>query len=244
MLNLWLDPRIPRGVTRSEITPKGQTLFVRFISNQRLRPGDIFWEKGVQYILSTPFWFGYVETIYLRGTLTRGAFFSEVGLHDQSTQKAMRQAEGEARVKCLECAPKTRQSIFFVWHTIAFHCKCTSRGLWYIRRPVGWSANTLSSVGGRHCLKMPGLCCFKKRLKIGLCGGGDHTVFWKKRPVFKLSCYLWWRWPWHLQDHTGYRLVKALQSDALLTSVLPRSFTRKHVQILLFWKLNIISTNY
>jgi hypothetical protein len=55
MLNLWLDPRIPRGVTRSEITPKGQTLFVRFISNQRLRPGDIFWEKGVQYILSTPF---------------------------------------------------------------------------------------------------------------------------------------------------------------------------------------------
>jgi hypothetical protein len=24
---------------------------------------------------------------------------------------------------------------------------------------------------------MPGLCCFKKRLKIGLCGGGDHTVF-------------------------------------------------------------------
>jgi hypothetical protein len=152
----------------------------------------------------------------------------------------MRQAEGEARVKCLECAPKTRQSLFFVWHRIAFHCKCTSRGLWYIRRPVCWSANTLSSVGGRHCLKMPGLCCFKKRLKIGLCGGGDHTVFWKKRPVFKLSCYLWRRWPWHLQDHTGYRLVKTLQWDALLTSVQPRSSTRKHVQILLFESIVIL----
>jgi hypothetical protein len=47
MFNLWLDPWIPRGVTRRSITPKGQTL--------EIETGRHILGKGVQYILSTPF---------------------------------------------------------------------------------------------------------------------------------------------------------------------------------------------
>jgi hypothetical protein len=97
-INIWLDPWIPRGVTRMPITPRGQTLITRVADLIDPTTGDwdhilvrdVFWEEDVQHILAIPVHTRREDVIVWHFD-KKGVFFVKSAyhtLHDSSVQKA------------------------------------------------------------------------------------------------------------------------------------------------------------
>jgi hypothetical protein len=169
-INIWLDPWVPRGVTRRPITPRGQSLVTR--GSELIDPvsgdwdqgliKDIFWEQDVQDILAIPVHIGREDIIAWhfdkKGTFSVKSAYHN--LHDQASRAAKKQ-KGEPstihqgkkltwkHVWKLKCAPKIKHFLWRLAHnSLPLQMNIKTRGMDIDTRcPACWRLNE----DGGHC---------------------------------------------------------------------------------------------